>query len=142
MLDYAISDVVGLLPLADSLQAEIRARGLEEELEKRMAALQNGPREWNPFANYTRIPGFNRLGKSGRDLARLLWCARECYARRRDVPPTNVASKHELRHIVDRGLRDPQEIVRHLNKDRRRDLLSAEELRESIEEARLIIERM
>jgi ribonuclease D len=123
MLDYAIADVLGLLPLADSLMRELSQKGLMPEFETRNLAVQEAERSWDPFSNYARIPGFKRLRPNGRRLARLLWYARELYAKKRDVPPGNVASKEELRLMVDHGLRAPDAIARLLNKNRKKNLV-------------------
>ncbi len=61
LLDYAISDVLHLHALADELLAELERRGLLEAFRLKNLETQNAERAWDPFANYTRIPGFNRL---------------------------------------------------------------------------------
>ena len=58
LLDYAISDVLHLHALADKLLAELERRGLMEAFRLKNLETQNTERAWDPFANYTRIPGF------------------------------------------------------------------------------------
>jgi ribonuclease D len=123
MLDYAFSDVIPLLALADRLAAELAAKGLSAAFEARNARQQDAERTWNPLANYGRIPGYNRLVAAGQRMAKILWYAREYYARQHDYPPTNVASKQEMQAILDRGLRQPAAMVELLNKGRKRNLL-------------------
>jgi ribonuclease D len=123
LLDYAISDVVHLLDLADELMAELEGKGLMAEFQARNLAAQDAERAWNPLANFTRIPGYNRLHHAERRFAKRLWYAREYYGRQHDLPPGNVASKQDMRSIVDRGLRDPESIVRFLNERRKRNLI-------------------
>ncbi len=121
LLDYAISDVAGLFPLADTLMAELEKKGLMPEFKARNLAAQEMDRTWDPFPNYVRIPGFKYLDPEGRRLCRLLWCARELYARERDLPPMNVASKEELKRLVDRRVKTAEAIARFLNEKRSRN---------------------
>ena len=123
LLDYAISEVTHLLELADELMAELERKGLMAEFQVRNLAAQDAERAWNPLANFTRIPGYNRLPRAERRFAKLLWYAREYYGRQYDLPPGNVASKQDMRSIVDRGLRDPERIARFLNERRKRNMI-------------------
>jgi ribonuclease D len=121
LLDYAISDVVHLLDLADELMAEVGRRGLMAEFRSRNIEQQTAERLWDPLANFTRIPGYNALRGPQRRLARVLWYAREYYGRQHDMPPANVASRQELRALVDRDARDAPGISRFLNENRKRN---------------------
>ena len=121
MLDYAISDVLHLLDLADELTSDIECRGLMPEFQARNREQQTAERTWDPLANFTRIPGFNGMRSAQRRLAKVLWYAREYYGRQHDVPPGNVASRQELRAIVDRGVRDPSGISEFLNGNRKKN---------------------
>ena len=121
MLDYAISDVMPLLDLADSFMADIEKAGKMEEFRARNLAQQSIERSWNPLANFTRIPGYGGMRKPERRLARILWYAREYYGRWSNLPPGNVASRQELRALVDKGTRDPRSIAELLNKGRQRN---------------------
>jgi len=127
MLDYAISDVMHLLPLADSLMAELARRGLGQIFQERNKEQECAERTWNPLANYTRIPGFNRLSRELRSFAQILWYAREYYGRKRDVPPGMVASKQEMRSMIDQGVLKPDGIVAFLNRSRRKVPIDARE---------------
>jgi ribonuclease D len=123
LLDYAISDVLHLLELADKLMAELQGRGLAETFAARNLEQQNATRAWNPLPNFTRIPGYNRLPRPDRRHARILWYSRESYAREHDVPPGNVASKQDMGNILERGLHDAGGIARFLNKGRTRGIV-------------------
>jgi ribonuclease D len=135
MLEYAISDVLPLLDLADRLMAEVEQAGKIEEFRARNRAQESAERTWNPLANFTRIPGYGSLRRPERRLARILWYAREYHARRRDLPPGNVASRQELRSIVDRGLHDPRSIAHFLNEHRKRNLVDPAAFSERFREA-------
>ncbi len=140
MLEYAVADVTGLLPLADSLLRELEEKGLLPEFEARNLAVQETERTWDPFSNYTRVPGFKRLSPKGRRLARLLWYARELYAKKRDLPSGNVASKEDLRLMVDRGLRTQDAIARFLNKNKRRNYIDPVAFGSCLREAERMVE--
>ncbi len=135
LLDYAISDVAGLFPLADSLLSELEKKGLMAEFRARNSAAQDMDRSWDPFPNYTRVPGFKYLKPEGKRLAQLLWYARELYARQCDQPPMNVASKEDLREMVDRGLRTAEGIARLLNANRARNRIEPARLESCLREA-------
>jgi ribonuclease D len=127
MLDYAFSDVMHLLPLADGLMAEIAVRGLQEVFRERNKEQESAERTWNPLANFTRIPGFNRLSREMRSFAQVVWYAREYYGRMRDVPPGMVASKQDMRAMIDRGILTPAGIVAFINKSRKKGLVDERE---------------
>jgi ribonuclease D len=120
MLEYAIADVLDLLPLADKLMDELHTQGLMDVFIEKNRAVEEAKRSWDPFANYTRIPGFKGLPRSGKRLARLLWYARELYAKNRNIPSVLVASKEHLRRLVDKGWHSGREIAAFLNNNRKR----------------------
>jgi ribonuclease D len=128
LLDYAISDVLHLLPLADRLLAELETKGLTAEFQARNLAAQQAERTWDPLANFTRIPGYGRLPPAARRFAKVLWHAREYYGRQHDLPPGNVASKQDMRDIIDRGLHGGEEIARFLNAHRKRNIVVGADL--------------
>jgi ribonuclease D len=128
LLDYAISDVLHLLDLADELVAEVGHKGLMPEFQTRNLEQQNAERSWDPLANFTRIPGYNSLRGPQRRLAKVLWYAREYYGRQHDMPPGNVASRHELRALVDHDARDAQGISRFLNEKRKKNRVDPADL--------------
>ncbi len=135
LLDYAISDVLHLLDLADELMAEIKQRGLTAEFQTRNLEQQAAERSWDPLANFTRIPGFNTLRGPQRRFAKVLWYAREYYGRQRDMPPGNVASRLELRALVDRGSRDASDISKFLNENRKKNRVDPVDLALHLEAA-------
>jgi ribonuclease D len=135
LLDYAISDVLHLHALAGELLAELERKGLMEAFRLKNLETQNEERAWDPFANYTRIPGFNRLPREDRRFARVLWYARELYGRAHDVPPGNVASKLDMRALLDKGLRSADQVARFLNEHRERNRVVAADLANCLAEA-------
>ena len=118
MLEYAVSDVLGLPDIADQLLGELARKGLLAEFLKKNWERQNAPRSWNPLANFGRIPGYQRLRAPQRHFARVLWYAREYYAQAHDMAPEAVASKPLLKKIVDEQP-DAAVIVRMINEGRR-----------------------
>jgi ribonuclease D len=132
MLDYAISDVTGLLELADTMAAELARKGLTAEFEKRNRERLEKVRAWDPLANFTRIPGFGRMNAPARGRAKVLWYAREYYARSHDLPPEAVASKPQLARIVSLGLEDAEAIAAFLNEGRKRNPVDPRSLRATL----------
>ena len=128
LLDYAMSDVLHLLELADELTAKLERRGLMAEFLSRNLRQQTAERSWDPLANFTRIPGYNGLRGPRQRLAKVLWYAREYYGRQHDMPPGNVASRQELRAIVDRNMRDASAIAQFLNDNRKKNRVDPADL--------------
>ncbi|HTO23920.1 MAG TPA: ribonuclease D [Spirochaetia bacterium] len=135
LLDYAISDVLHLHELADSLLAELEQKGLLEKFRQKNRETQDAERSWDPFANYTRIPGFGRMSRPDRRFAQVLWHARELYGKAHDLPPGNVASKQDMKSIVDKGLRRAADIAAFLNQHRERNRVVASDLERLLNEA-------
>lgn len=136
MLDYAISDVVDLLALADALSADLAKEGLTGEFDRRNRERLEKVRVWDPLANFTRIPGFQRMRRPGRERAKILWYAREYYARAHDLAPENVASKPQLARIVEMGMDEGEAIARFLNDGRQRNRVDPRDFARVLAEAR------
>jgi ribonuclease D len=135
LLDYAISDVMHLFSLSDTLLRELQDKGLMEVFLVKNRETQNAERAWDPYANYTRIPGFNRLSRTDRQFAKVLWYARELYGRDHDMPPGNVASKQDMRAIIDRGMRSADKIAAFLNERREKNRIVPGDLARCFTEA-------
>jgi ribonuclease D len=135
LLDYAISDVMHLFSLSDALMKELEDKGLLEAFRTKNLETQNAERAWDPYANFTRIPGFNRLSRNDRRSAQVLWYARELYGRIHDMPPGNVASKQDMREIIDKGLRSAYDIAQFLNEHRARNRIEERDLAAQFREA-------
>jgi ribonuclease D len=135
LLEYAISDVMHLFSLSDSLLKELQDKGLVEVFLVKNRETQDAERVWDPYANYTRIPGFNRLSRIQRESARVLWYARELYGQAHDMPPGNVASKQDMRAILDKGMRSAEAIAAFLNEHREKNRVIAADLARCFSEA-------
>jgi ribonuclease D len=135
LLDYAISDVLHLHRLADEMLTELESKGLLETFRAKNLETQDAERVWDPYANYTRIPGFNRLPREDKRFAKVLWYARELYGKEHDMPPGNVASKQDMRTLMDRGLRTAEQIARFLNEHRERNRIVSQDLGRCLSEA-------
>jgi ribonuclease D len=136
LLEYAVSDVLGLPDIADELLAELSQKKLMMEFLRKNWERQTAVRTWDPLANYVRIPGYHRLRPEGRRLARALWYAREFYARQFDLSPEMVASKQLMRRIIDENAVDAPAMVRLLNENRKREPIHAAEFEACLAKAR------
>jgi ribonuclease D len=135
LLEYAVSDVEDLLPLADRLLADLPAKGLLFEFLKKNWERQNKPRSWDPFPNYVRIPGYQRMTPAQKRLARVLWYAREYYARHHDMSPENVATKPALKQVIDAGVTEAAGIAQVLNEKGGRNQVNPRDLAECLARA-------
>ncbi len=136
LLEYAVSDVLGLPDIADQLLAELVEKKRMMEFLRKNWERQSAVRTWDPFSNYTRIPGYHRLKPEGRRLARVLWYAREYYARRFDLSPEMVGSKQLMRRIIDENAADAASMVRLFNENRKREPVRLGEFESCLEQAR------
>jgi ribonuclease D len=136
LLEYAVSDVLGLPDIADALLAELGEKKLMMDFLRRNWERQNAVRRWDPLANYVRIPGYHRLRPDARHMARVLWYAREYYAREFDLSPEMVASKQLMRRIIDENAGDAPGMVRLLNENRKREPIKTAEFAACLERAR------
>lgn len=135
LLEYAVSDVLGLPDIADDLLAELAQKKLLAEFLKKNWERQSATRSWDPLGNYVRIPGYHRMKWEDSRLARVLWYAREFYARQFKLSPEMVASKQLLRRIVDERAGDAAAIVRLLNEGRKREPISLRDFSACLEKA-------
>ena len=81
LLDYAISDVMHLHGLPTSCSPSSRPRGCSETFRVKNLETQDAERVWDPFANYTRIPGFNRMSREDGALRECCGTRGSCTAR-------------------------------------------------------------
>jgi ribonuclease D len=135
LLEYAVSDVMPLPDLADSLLSELAEKRLMMEFLRKNWERQSAVRKWDPLGNYVRIPGYHHLKPDGRRLARVLWYAREYYAKKHDLSPEMVASKQLMRRIIDEDARNAAAMVALLNENRRREPIGAKEFDACLEKA-------
>jgi ribonuclease D len=136
LLDYAVSDVLGLPDIADALLAELGQKKLMMEFLRKNWERQTAVRKWDPLANYVRIPGYHHLRPDGRRLARVVWYAREFYARQFDLSPEMVASKQLMKRIIDENAVDAAAMVGLLNEGRKREPIRQAEFEACLVKAR------
>ena len=135
LLEYAVSDVLPLPDIAEALMAELAEKKLMMEFFRKNWERQTAERSWNPLGNYTRIPGYHHMSPERRRAARVLWYAREYYAKQHDMSPEMVASKQTMKRIVDEGRRDAAGMVGLLNENRKREPVSLADFAARLKEA-------
>jgi ribonuclease D len=126
---------MNLFSLSDNLTGELEQKGLMEAFRAKNLETQNAERAWDPYANYTRIPGFKELSRVDRESARVLWHARELYGKAHDMPPGNVASKQDMRMIIDKEMRSSEQIAAFLNEHRAKNRIVPVDLARCLAEA-------
>lgn len=111
---YAAEDVQHLIPLRETLLAELRARGrdawVQEECEA-LAAIPAAKRVFDP-ENYLRVKGAKDLDGRGLAALRELFVAREAWAQEAGRPPFRVLGNEVIVGIAEGKLRTPQELRR------------------------------
>jgi ribonuclease D len=127
MADYAVNDTHYLLPLAEILEAELRALGrwgwLREFCE-RVAAASAITRE-RDLDNAWRVAGSADLDRRGAAILRALWHWREGEAKKVDRPAFHILRSEELVESAARFLNGDSIGFRHLSGGRRKRFFAA-----------------
>jgi ribonuclease D len=106
---YAALDTHYLLPLRDSLSAELDARGVAEEARRefdRIASVEPRERVFDA-EGWRRLKGARELDAAGRSILRALWIAREERARELDRPPFKVMPEQAMLEVARRRPASP-----------------------------------
>lgn len=113
-LSYAAADVAYLIPLAERLEAELRARSRLSWAEEEFVTL--AAREWPTRSfdaqGYLRIKGARGLDPEGLAVLRELYRMRDARAREIDRPPFKVLGNRALLEIAERRPTSPEELGR------------------------------
>jgi ribonuclease D len=113
-LTYAALDTHYLLPLYDTLAAELTSRGALDEARKEFDRIASAvPRE-RVFdtEGWRRLKGARELDAPGRTVLRALWIAREEAARAADRPPFKVLGEATMVDIARRRPADEDALGR------------------------------
>jgi ribonuclease D len=109
-LTYAAADVVYLLPLYESLRAELESQGRWEWALEDSAALLEATFDEDPEEAHRRIKGAGRFERRGLAAVRALAAWREREARRRDLPRNMVLKEEVLLELAKRRPKEPAEL--------------------------------
>ncbi|MBI5057072.1 MAG: hypothetical protein HZB61_10705 [Nitrospirae bacterium] len=131
-IDYALNDVIHLLPLKDVILAKLYAKKLFEPFFLRNLQIQNKDYTRNPEDKYRKINGYGRLRDDNKAVFRKVFDIREKYAKRCDMPPHNVIHKADLINIV----KDPK----YVNKLRFSKRISTDLIQDILHELRAAVE--
>ncbi len=113
-VSYAALDTHFLLPLYETLAAELRARDLWSEAAQefgRIAAVEPRPRVFDP-EGWRKMKGARELDLAGRAVLRALWVAREERASALDRPPFKVMPEQSMVEVARRRPRGEAELLR------------------------------
>jgi ribonuclease D len=113
-LVYLVDDVRYLLDLAERLREEIRAKGIEAEVEEECRYVLSRAAEEPPEAlpAWVRISGSLELPAAQQALLREVAEVREAAARRLDVPPFKVIGNDVLIAVAKRRPRTPADLAK------------------------------
>lgn len=113
-IEYAFADTRHLIQLAELLKADVREKGVEDEVAvdcSRMAAKEAKPREVDPEA-FERHPSARALTPAARQVLRCLYLAREKRADETDKPPFRIVSDQSLGEIAIRQPRNKADLAK------------------------------
>ncbi|MBI4847529.1 MAG: hypothetical protein HY808_02995 [Nitrospirae bacterium] len=131
-IDYALNDVIHLLPLKDVILAKLYAKKLFEPFFLKNLQIQSKDYTRNPEDKYRKINGYGRLRDDKKTVFRRIFDIREKYAKRCDMPPHNVIHKADLINIV----KDPK----YVNKLRFSKRISTDLIQDILHELRAAVE--
>ncbi len=109
-LGYLAGDVADLGRLAASLEADVAAAGIADEVAEEAAYALRAALADEGSAGWWRVKGVRDLAPAGRAVARALWHARERVAEQRDVPPGRVFSNASLVQLARARPRAPADV--------------------------------
>jgi ribonuclease D len=130
-LDYAAEDVEHLLPLADELQARLRAKGRLEWAREECRPVSDSTDERDPEESWRRLPRSTSMDPRERAVARELAAWRERVAMAEDRPVGSILRDPAAVELIKRQPRDQRALgqIRGVNPDvvrrRGRDILEA-----------------
>lgn len=129
MAEYAINDTHYLLPLAEKLEAELRARGRREWFEQscERALEQTAVQRVRDEEEAWRISGAGALEGRTAALLRALWRWREREAQSADRPPFHILQNHLLLRAAESFASGEAPEFRHFSARRRRGFMDAAE---------------
>ncbi len=124
MAEYAVNDTRYLLPLAEKMENDLRAKGRLEwfwQSCQRGLEVANIERERDEEEAW-RITGSGLLRGQAAAILRSLWRWRDGEARAADRPPFHILQNHQLLSATERVLAGEQPEFRHLSPRRQRGL--------------------
>ncbi len=109
-LDYAMQDVVHLLPLRDLMRYELETLGRSQWLAEEMLAWQTELEESEQRERWRRLPGLASLSPRALAIVRSMWNWRDQEAQQRDCPARRVLRDDLLVELSRRQSDDVRQI--------------------------------
>lgn len=101
-IDYALQDVLYLLPLRDALVQELDGLGRREWVREEMENWQTQLESQETGERWRRVSGLSGLNPRAMAVAREVWIWRDSEARRRNIPPKRILRDDLLVEIARR----------------------------------------
>jgi ribonuclease D len=119
LLEYAVDDVLHLLPLEEKLAAELTAKKMFESYVLNSESIAKNDYVVDQFEQYkAKFPGYDRLREDKKELAGVVWAFRELLGEQFDCPVGYVLPKSAMNDIiVDKAL-VLEKLERELNRGR------------------------
>ncbi len=105
LLEYAVNDVIRLLDIENDFTTTLKEKGLYEEYVKICSSLTLRDYRVNQLEQYkNKFPGYKKLNKEEKELAKTVWIFRELFGEYFNCPSGYILSKKAMIEMVkDKG---------------------------------------
>jgi len=101
LLEYAANDVTGLLDIEKEFSEKLRSKGLFDEYIKICSGLTKRDYRVNQLEQYkNKFPGFKKLNKNEKEMAKIVWIYRELFGEYFNCPSGYIFSKNVMIDII------------------------------------------
>jgi len=120
LLEYAVNDVIRLLDIENDFTTTLKEKGLYEEYVKICSSLTLRDYRVNQLEQYkNKFPGYKKLNKEEKELAKTVWIFRELFGEYFNCPSGYILSKKAMIEMVKDKGNLCQRLKYEINKKRR-----------------------
>lgn len=121
LLEYAVNDVLHLLDINEKFEKELTKKNLYQKYLEDSLKLSEKNFIVDQYQLYKeKFPGFKRLSKEKKDLAKTIWVFRELIGEYFNCPSGYIFSKKAMNDIISEEETILQKLENELNRNRRR----------------------
>ncbi len=120
LLEYAVNDVIQLLDIEDNFTTTLKEKKLYEEYIRICSSLAKRDYRVNQLEQYkNKFPGYKKLNKEEKELAKTVWIFRELFGEYFNCPSGYILSKKAMIEMIKDKDNLDQRLKDEINKKRR-----------------------
>lgn len=101
LLEYAVNDVIQLLDIEDKFSTMLHETGLYEEYIRICSSISEKNYRVNQLEQYkNKFPGYKRLSRDEKELAKIIWIFRELFGEYFNCPSGYIFSKKSMLDMI------------------------------------------